>query len=48
MSDHRTKTNFDLASFVEGDIEDAVQSCIALDQQERLQELAEQSGSTPS
>ncbi|CAM6095781.1 unnamed protein product [Calypogeia fissa] len=34
------KVNFDLMSFLAGDIEGAVQSCAALEQQESLEELA--------
>ncbi|CAM6089921.1 unnamed protein product [Calypogeia fissa] len=40
VSDHRVKINFDLTSFLAGDIEGAVQSCAALEQQELLEELA--------
>lgn len=40
VSDHRVKINFDLMSFLAGDIEGAVQSCAALEQQELLEELA--------
>lgn len=41
MSDHRTKQNFDLNRVLEGDLEENIQSLITLDQQERLQEMAE-------
>ncbi|KAL2642451.1 hypothetical protein R1flu_010038 [Riccia fluitans] len=40
VSDHRVKTNFDLMSFLGGDIDGAIQSCIALEQKELLEELA--------
>ena len=40
-SDHRIKTNYDLNKILNGDLEDNIQSCIAMDQQERLAELAE-------
>jgi peptide chain release factor 1 len=42
MSDHRLKLNFDLTSVMDGDIEAAVQSMISLDQQARLQDLADE------
>ncbi|KAF3685325.1 Peptide chain release factor 1 [Capsicum annuum] len=41
VTDHRLKMNFPLMTFLEGDIETAVQSCATLEQQELLQELAE-------
>eukprot|EP00798_Chlamydomonas_sp_ICE-L_P001880 gene1880-33299_t len=41
VTDHRIGTNFDLNKLMEGDLEDAVQSVISQDQQERLAELAE-------
>jgi peptide chain release factor 1 len=40
VSDHRTKINFDLMSFLNGDIDGAVQSCAAMEQKELLEELA--------
>lgn len=40
MSDHRLKMNFDLNNVLAGDLENSIQSVISLDQQERLQELA--------
>lgn len=40
-SDHRIKTNYDLNKILNGELEDNIQSCIAMDQQERLAELAE-------
>lgn len=40
VTDHRLGQNFNLVSFLEGDLEDAIQSCIGKDQQERLEELA--------
>ena len=39
VTDHRLNQNFSLNSFLEGDIEDAVQACISQDQQQRLAEL---------
>lgn len=47
VTDHRLKMNFPLMTFLEGDIETAVQSCSTLEQQELLQELAE-SASAPA
>ncbi|KAL3328688.1 hypothetical protein AABB24_036033 [Solanum stoloniferum] len=47
VTDHRLKMNFPLMTFLEGDIETAVQSCATLEQQELLQELAE-SASAPA
>ncbi|PKA53431.1 hypothetical protein AXF42_Ash012373 [Apostasia shenzhenica] len=41
VSDHRLKMNFELTSFLSGDIEAAVQSCAAMEQKELLEELAE-------
>jgi peptide chain release factor 1 len=40
VTDHRLSRNFDLGGALEGDLETMVQSCIAQDQQERLEELA--------
>ncbi|KAK9810519.1 hypothetical protein WJX72_012069 [[Myrmecia] bisecta] len=40
VSDHRTKINWDLNKVLEGDLESPIQSLIALDQQEQLEELA--------
>ncbi|KAL3695834.1 hypothetical protein R1sor_009910 [Riccia sorocarpa] len=40
VSDHRVKMNFDLSSFLAGDIDGAIESCIALEQKELLEELA--------
>lgn len=39
VSDHRTKQNYDLNKVLEGDIEDNIQSLIAMDQQEQLATL---------
>jgi peptide chain release factor 1 len=39
-TDHRLGQNFNLAGALEGDLENMIQSCIAQDQQERLEELA--------
>ncbi|XWS31677.1 hypothetical protein CRYUN_Cryun23aG0096500 [Craigia yunnanensis] len=41
VTDHRLKMNFELTSFLEGDIEDAVQACTTMEQKELLEELAE-------
>ncbi|EFJ24196.1 hypothetical protein SELMODRAFT_174481 [Selaginella moellendorffii] len=40
VSDHRTKINFDLDSFLSGNIESAVQACAAMEQKQMLEELA--------
>ncbi|EFJ35262.1 hypothetical protein SELMODRAFT_141857 [Selaginella moellendorffii] len=40
VSDHRTKINFDLDSFLSGNIESAVQACAAVEQKQMLEELA--------
>ncbi len=40
VTDHRLGENFSLAGSLEGDIDRIVQTCIARDQQERLEELA--------
>ncbi|KAK9102741.1 hypothetical protein Sjap_019995 [Stephania japonica] len=44
VTDHRLKMNFELTSFLDGDIETAVQSCAAMEQRELLEELAESVG----
>ncbi|KAJ6852689.1 peptide chain release factor APG3, chloroplastic isoform X1 [Iris pallida] len=41
VTDHRLKMNFELTSFLLGDIETAVQSCISMEQKELMEELAE-------
>ncbi|KAL8530853.1 hypothetical protein ACS0TY_007764 [Phlomoides rotata] len=46
VSDHRLKMNFELTSFLDGDMETAVQSCVSMEQKELLEELAESVGST--
>ncbi|XP_021909066.1 peptide chain release factor APG3, chloroplastic isoform X1 [Carica papaya] len=46
VTDHRLKMNFELTSFLEGDIENAVQSCGTMEQKELLEELAESVGAT--
>ncbi|KAG2406610.1 Peptide chain release factor [Vigna angularis] len=46
VTDHRLKTNYELTSFLDGDIEDAVQSCATMEQKELLEELAESVGAT--
>ncbi|HEY9296415.1 MAG TPA: peptide chain release factor 1 [Phormidium sp.] len=40
VTDHRLNHNFSLNSFLEGDVEEAIQACISQDQQQRLAELA--------
>lgn len=40
VTDHRLGQSFNLTGILEGDIEEPVQSCIAMDQQEKLQSLA--------
>ncbi|KAI8522739.1 hypothetical protein RHMOL_Rhmol13G0020400 [Rhododendron molle] len=47
VTDHRLKMNFELTSFLAGDMETAVQSCITMEQKEILEELAE-SVATPA
>eukprot|EP00271_Cylindrocystis_brebissonii_P003250 TRINITY_DN1401_c2_g1_i2.p1 TRINITY_DN1401_c2_g1~~TRINITY_DN1401_c2_g1_i2.p1 ORF type:complete len:471 (-),score=112.57 TRINITY_DN1401_c2_g1_i2:614-2026(-) len=47
VSDHRTKINFDLTSFLQGDIDGAVQAMTAAEQKELLEELAEQAMGAP-
>ncbi|PON96627.1 Peptide chain release factor [Trema orientale] len=46
VTDHRLKMNFELTSFLDGDIENAVQACSALEQKELLEELAESVGAS--
>ncbi|KAL5561536.1 hypothetical protein UlMin_031283 [Ulmus minor] len=41
VTDHRLKMNFELTSFLDGDIENAVQACVSTEQKELLEELAE-------
>lgn len=40
VSDHRTKINFDLGSFLNGEIDISIQAMVAQDQREMLEELA--------
>ncbi|KAL5203766.1 hypothetical protein ABZP36_008637 [Zizania latifolia] len=40
VTDHRLKMNFELTSFLFGDIESAVQSCVTMEQKELLEEMA--------
>ena len=40
MSDHRTKTNYDLNKVLSGAIEEPIQAMVALEQRERLAELS--------
>jgi peptide chain release factor 1 len=47
VTDHRLGQNFSLAPILEGDIEDLIQTCISQDQQERLEQLAAESGEQP-
>ncbi|XP_073155918.1 peptide chain release factor APG3, chloroplastic isoform X1 [Henckelia pumila] len=44
VTDHRLKMNFELTSFLDGDIETAIQSCVTMEQKELLEELAESVG----
>ncbi|XP_010931607.2 peptide chain release factor APG3, chloroplastic isoform X1 [Elaeis guineensis] len=44
VTDHRLKMNFELTSFLSGDIETAVQACAAMEQRELLEELAQSIG----
>ncbi|XP_072975441.1 peptide chain release factor APG3, chloroplastic [Typha angustifolia] len=46
VTDHRLKMNFELTSFLSGDIETAVQACAAMEQKELLEELAQSVGAT--
>lgn len=46
VTDHRLKMNFELTSFLDGDIENAVQACAAIYQKELLEELAESVGAS--
>ncbi|XP_050203859.1 peptide chain release factor APG3, chloroplastic [Mercurialis annua] len=46
VTDHRLKMNFELTSFLEGDIENAVQACVTTEQKELLEELAESVGAS--
>ncbi len=39
VSDHRTKVNYSLDRMLEGDLEECIQSLIALDQKELLEEM---------
>ncbi|KAK0581385.1 hypothetical protein LWI29_013141 [Acer saccharum] len=48
VTDHRLKMNFELTSFLGGNIETAVQSCVTMEQKELLEELAESTVGTPS
>ncbi|KAF5208342.1 Peptide chain release factor 1-like [Thalictrum thalictroides] len=41
VTDHRLKMNFELTSFLDGDIETAIQSCTTMEQKELLESLAE-------
>ncbi|KAL5712888.1 Peptide chain release factor apg3 [Ranunculus cassubicifolius] len=40
VTDHRLKMNFELTSFLDGDIETAIQSCTTMEQKELLESLA--------
>lgn len=44
VTDHRLKMNFELTSFLDGDIETAIQSCASMEQRELLEELADSVG----
>ncbi|KAG6486660.1 peptide chain release factor APG3, chloroplastic [Zingiber officinale] len=41
VTDHRLKMNYELTSFLSGDIEAAIQACAAMEQKELLEEMAE-------
>ncbi len=45
VTDHRLNQNFSLPPILEGDLETVIQTCITQDQQERLEELAAETGS---
>jgi peptide chain release factor 1 len=47
-TDHRLGQNFTLNPVLEGELEDIIQSCIAQDQQERLEEMASESSTSTS
>ncbi|XP_071720219.1 peptide chain release factor APG3, chloroplastic [Rutidosis leptorrhynchoides] len=44
VTDHRLKMNFELTSFLDGDIDTAIQSCASMEQRELLEELADSVG----
>jgi peptide chain release factor 1 len=44
VTDHRLGQNFSLSPILEGDIEELIQTCISQDQQERLEQLAAETG----
>jgi peptide chain release factor 1 len=44
VTDHRLGQNFSLAPVLEGDLENVIETCISQDQQERLEQLAAESG----
>ncbi|MBD1846822.1 peptide chain release factor 1 [Cyanobacteria bacterium FACHB-63] len=44
VTDHRLGQNFALNPVLEGDLEDVIETCISQDQQERLEQLAAESG----
>ena len=44
VTDHRWGQNFALNPVLEGDLEDVIETCISQDQQERLEQLAAESG----
>ncbi|XP_057439318.1 peptide chain release factor APG3, chloroplastic [Lotus japonicus] len=48
VTDHRLKMNFELTSFLDGDIENAVQSCVTTEQKQLLEELAESANAPAS
>ena len=41
-TDHRLSSNFALDGVLSGEIEPLIEQCIAMDQQDRLKELAEE------
>jgi len=46
MSDHRSKTNFDLNKVMEGGLEEGIETMVLMDQQEQLKQLAESASSS--
>ncbi|XP_023514061.1 peptide chain release factor APG3, chloroplastic [Cucurbita pepo subsp. pepo] len=44
VTDHRLKMNFELTSFIDGDIENAVQACVSMEQKELMEELVQSTG----
>ena len=44
VTDHRLGQNFALAPVLEGNLEEVIQTCISQDQQDRLEQLAAETG----